>query len=135
MRRPTERGVSARRGGWHYRSDPGAFINGVQIMYAFVGDPDHCVAGGLPGPSPNNDPGGDAMANTFAHELAEAVTDPLILESPAFFGTGGEIADMCANRFGTTYKLANGATAKMKVNGKDYYIQEIFDPIAFKCAD
>jgi hypothetical protein len=116
--------------GWHYHSDPGFFINGKQIKYAFVGNPDGCSASGVPGPSPNNNPAADSMASVFAHELAEAATNPL---GGAFGGPGGEVADMCGS-FGSTYTVANGAKANMKLGGKDYLIQQVFDPSTFQCA-
>lgn len=81
-------------------------LDGAQIKYAFVGDPSlqPCSRQLANLPSPNGNPGADAMAAVIAHELAEAITDPLIGSQPAFVMTGssdnGEIGDLCERSHG-----------------------------------
>ena len=61
------------------------------------------------------------MASIIAHELEEAVTDPVF--SGWYDRTGQENADKCAWTFGKTYGT-NGALANMKLGTKDYLIQQ-----------
>jgi hypothetical protein len=71
--------------------------------------------------SPNGNPAGDAMISVIAHELEEAVTDP---DLNAWFDSRGyENADKCAWTFGSTYTVANGSIANMKLGGLDFLIQ------------
>ncbi len=107
--------------GWHNHGT----IAGSDIKYSFVGNPDACpsacsAAGGKP--TPNGNLGADGMASIVSHELEEAVTDPDI--SAWFDLFGQENADKCAWTFGTTYTTANGATANMKLSGRDFLIQQ-----------
>ena len=104
--------------GWHTH---GA-INGLDIKYSFVGDPERCPAACTNGtPAPNGSVGADGMASIISHELEETVTDP---DLNAWYDTrGAENADKCAWTFGTTY--SNGAgTANMNLGGRDYLIQQ-----------
>jgi len=71
--------------------------------------------------SPNNDPAADAEVNTIAHETEEAATDPDL--NAWYDRQGAENADKCAWTFGTTYTTSNGATANMKLGGRDFLIQ------------
>ena len=100
-------------------------IGGVVTKYAFVGDPSRSLSSCATqtATSPNNNVAGDAMVNVAAHELEEAVTDPLL---NAWYDNGGnENADKCAWNFGTSYTAANGSKANMKLrDGHDYYIQQ-----------
>jgi hypothetical protein len=54
-------------------------VSGVALKYAHVGDHSKCLScgAGILGNSPNNNPGADAMATTLAHEINEAITDPV----------------------------------------------------------
>jgi hypothetical protein len=72
--------------------------------------------------SPNNDPGADAEVNTLAHEIEETTTD--MMGNAWFDRRGYENADKCAWTWGTTYRTANGATANMKIGGKDFLVQQ-----------
>jgi Phosphate-induced protein 1 conserved region len=86
--------------------------------------------------SPNGDAGVDAMMSVIAHELAEAVSDPIsdIDNERAWQDSNGsENADKCAWGYGTTYKTSNGASANGKINGKDYLIQRNWDPVLGSC--
>ena len=81
--------------------------------------------------SPNNDPPVDAMASMIAHELAEAVTDPLF--NAWFDADGEEVADKCAFTFGTTFAAPNGSMANVTLGGFDYLIQQEFSNASDSC--
>jgi len=104
--------------GWHYNG----IINGNQIKYAFVGNPDRCPSACEEQTiSPNNNAGADGMASIIAHELEETVTDPL---GNAWYDTRGqENADKCAWTFGTESTASNGSKYNIVLNGVDYLIQ------------
>jgi hypothetical protein len=104
--------------GWHTH----ALIQNVDIKYAFVGNPDRCPSScAAQTTSPNGNPGADGMASILAHELEEAHTDP---DLNAWYDRRGyENADKCAWTFGTTYAVANGSKANMKLGTRDYLIQ------------
>ncbi len=97
--------------------------NGNVVIYAAQPDnyafPTGCAA--LSG-SPNNDFHADAEVNTLAHEIEEATTDYHL--DAWWDNVGQENADKCAWTFGTTYTTGNGATANMKLGGKDFLIQQ-----------
>jgi hypothetical protein len=106
--------------GWH----TDATINGTDIKYAFVGNPDRCPSAceAQSASSPNNNPGADGMLSVIAHELEEATTDP---DLNAWFDSRGyENADKCAWTFGTTYRLSNGSAYNMKLGNYYYLIQQ-----------
>jgi Phosphate-induced protein 1 conserved region len=114
--------------------------SGKRIYYAQAGIPNACMSGcaGVNAKtSPNNDPGADAIINVIAHEIAEAVSDPYSDSETerawedAYFD---ENADKCAHAYGVLYRSANGASANQKVNGKDYLIQQNWDPVSNVCA-
>jgi hypothetical protein len=104
--------------GWHTHGT----IAGSDIKYSFVGNPDRCPSAcAAQTTGPNGNAGADAMVSIIAHELEEAVTDP---DLNAWFDTRGyENADKCAWTFGTTYTVANGAKANVKLDTRDYLIQ------------
>ena len=105
--------------GWHTHGS----INGSDIKYAFVGNPDRCPSACEDQTtSPNGNAGADGMTSIIAHELEEAVTDPDL--NAWYDRRGQENADKCAWTFGATYKTANGATANMNLGGSDYLIQQ-----------
>lgn len=103
---------------------------GVVAKYAFVGNARRCptvaasqfVSNGTLLPTPNGSLAADAMASTLAHLMNVVVTNP----------TGGgwydryglENADKCLGQFGPTYTTANGARANIKLNQRDYLIQQ-----------
>jgi len=95
--------------------------NGHDVKYAVLPHdydfPSACSA--LSG-SPNNDFAADAEVNTLAHETEETTTDEDL--NAWYDRRGNENADKCAWTFGTTY-TSNGATANMKLGGKDYLVQ------------
>lgn len=81
--------------------------------------PNGCTAQGAV--TPNSDPAADAEANTLAHELEEAATDPQL--NAWFDASGQENADKCAWTFGTTFTVGNGSKASMTLAGKNFHIQ------------
>jgi len=59
--------------GWHTNGS----INGADIKYSFVGNPDRCPSACEMGTvSPNGDSGADDMASIMAHEMQETLSDP-----------------------------------------------------------
>jgi hypothetical protein len=61
------------------------------------------------------------MASVIAHELSEAVTDPLL--TGWYSKDGDENADKCAFTFGDTYSAANGSGANVQWGARDFLIQ------------
>jgi hypothetical protein len=114
--------------------------SGKRIFYSMVGLPSNsCLSGCAPRQnqrkSPNNDPALDAMISVFAHELTEAVTDPIsdIGDERAWEDDQRlENADKCRG-FGKTFTSANGATANMIIGGTEYMVQQNWDPVAQTC--
>ncbi len=105
--------------GWHTHGT----VSGQDIKYAFVGNPDQCPSScAAQTTSPNGNAGADGMASVLAHELEEAVTDPDL--NAWYDSTGKENADKCAWKFGTTYTTSNGSMANMKLEARDYLIQQ-----------
>jgi Phosphate-induced protein 1 conserved region len=82
-----------------------ASLGGVDIKYAFVGNPDRCPSGCEAQRTGPNSPaanvgGADGMANVMSHELEEAISDPDL--NAWFDASGQENADKCNFNFGTT---------------------------------
>jgi hypothetical protein len=107
--------------GWHYF---GKFAK-TDIKYAFIGNassqcPAACTRQRFH--SPNDNIGADGMASVIAHELAEAVTDPLL--TAWYDREGEENADKCAFTFGDVYSTANGAAANVQWGARDFLIQQ-----------
>jgi hypothetical protein len=105
--------------GWHTYGT----INGFNIKYSFVGNPDRCPSAcEAQTTGPNGNAGADGMASIISHELEEAVTDPNL---NAWYDTrGAENADKCAWTFGTTTLLPSGARYNMTLGGRNYLIQQ-----------
>ena len=105
--------------GWHTH----ATIGGSDIKYSFVGNPDRCPSScAAQTTSPNGNAGADGMASIVAHEAEEAATDPDL--NAWYDNRGYENADKCAWTFGSTYTVANGSKANMKLGARDFYIQQ-----------
>jgi hypothetical protein len=105
--------------GWHTSADS---VHGT-ILYANIAydaEPHHCRSGN---PRPNANPA-DPTLSILAHELAEAVTDPL---SNAWGASPDrEVGDLCLARFGPPIG-GSGATAYNAAIGRGhYYLQEIW---------
>ncbi len=105
--------------GWHTHGT----IGGSDIKYSFVGNPDRCPSScAAQTTSPNGNAGADGMASILAHEAEEAATDPDL--NAWYDNRGYENADKCAWTFGSTYTVANGSKANVKLGARDYYIQQ-----------
>ena len=105
--------------GWHTYGS----INGFNIKYSFVGNPDRCPSAcEAQTTGPNGNAGADGMASIIAHELEEAVTDPNL---NAWYDThGAENADKCAWTFGSTSPAGNGSVYNMTLGARRYLIQQ-----------
>jgi hypothetical protein len=104
--------------GWHTYGT----INGFNIKYSFVGNPDRCPSAcEAQTTGPNGNAGADGMASIIAHELEEAVSDPNL--NAWYDSRGAENADKCAWTFGTTFTTSNGALANMTMGGRNWLIQ------------
>lgn len=81
--------------GWHNH----AALQGTDIKYAFVGNPDRCPSAcEAQSVTPNGDSGADGMASIMAHETVESVTDPDL--NAWYDASGNEVGDKCAWKFG-----------------------------------
>ena len=105
--------------GWH----DNATINGRNIKYAFVGNPDRCPSACEDQTtSPNGNAGADGMASIIAHESEEAISDP---DLNAWYDTrGAENADKCAWTFGSESTASNGSKYNITLGGSHYLIQQ-----------
>lgn len=105
--------------GWHTHAN----INGNDIKYSFVGNPDRCPSAcAAQTTSPNGNAGADGMASIIAHELEESVTDPDL--NAWYDSRGAENADKCAWTFGTTHTASNGSAYNMTLGSREYLIQQ-----------
>lgn len=105
--------------GWHTYGT----INGFNIKYSFVGNPDRCPSAcEAQTTGPNGNAGADGMASIIAHELEEAVTDPNL---NAWYDIhGAENADKCAWTFGSLSTAGNGSKYNMTLGSRNYLIQQ-----------
>ncbi|HTT92691.1 MAG TPA: hypothetical protein VMF65_24260 [Acidimicrobiales bacterium] len=88
------------------------------------------------GQAPNGNLRADGEVSTFAHELNEAITDPLNPQYAWFDGKGNEIADMCDNNYGsplgsTSASDPGGTEYNQVINGHKYYTQMLFSNLAY----
>ncbi len=105
--------------GWHTH----ATINGRDIKYAFIGNPDRCPSAcEAQTTSPNGNAGADGMASIIAHESEEAISDPDL--NAWYDRRGEENADKCAWTFGTESTASNGSKYNIVLGGKEYLIQQ-----------
>src|SRR5262245_4124813 len=121
-----------------------ATLNGADIKYGFIGNPDRCPSGceiQTTGPnSPSTGVGGaDGMINVIAHEQFEAITDPDL--NAWFDASGQENSDKCNFNFGVTSTCAAGglcsaagtaAASRFNVTfgGNDWMIQQQWENAA-----
>lgn len=104
--------------GWHSY----ASVSQGVVKYSFVGNPDRCPSAcSVQSVSPNGNSGADAMASIIAHELEEAVTDPLL--NAWYDNRGYENADKCAWTFGTTSTTSSGSRYNLVLGGMRFLIQ------------
>ena len=105
--------------GWHTYGT----INGFNIKYSFVGNPDRCPSAcEAQTTGPNGNAGADGMASIIAHELEEAVTDPNL--NAWYDNRGAENADKCAWTFGSLSTAGNGSKYNMTLGSRNYLIQQ-----------
>jgi hypothetical protein len=109
--------------GFHTR----ATLGGVDIKYAFVGNPDRCPNGceaqftGPNSPAPNVG-GADGLINVLSHEQFEAITDPDL--NAWFDASGEEDSDKCNFNFGAVTQCnANGLCSAGGTSGGAFYNQ------------
>jgi hypothetical protein len=106
---------------WHTNGT----INGKDIKYGFVGNPDRCpFACEQQTTSPNDNAGADGMANLLAHEISESLTDPDL--NAWYDQRGNENGDKCAWNFGITKRALNGSQYNVTLAGKQYLLQQIW---------
>ena len=109
--------------GWHTHASLSTSKGSGDIKYSFVGNPDRCPSAcEAQTTSPNNDSGGDGMANIVAHEQEEAISDPDL--NAWYDRRGNENADKCAWTFGTESTASNGSKYNFTVSGTHYLIQQ-----------
>jgi hypothetical protein len=106
--------------GWHTNGS----INGNDIKYSFIGNPDRCSSAcEAQTNSPNGDSGADGIANIMSHELEESITDP-DLNAWWQTSTGEENGDLCAWKWG---QLLGGSVGNKGYNetfgGKNWLLQ------------
>lgn len=107
--------------GWHTHGK----ITGLDIKYAFVGNPDRCPSACADQTSgPNGNAGADGMASIISHELEESVTDPDL--NAWYDRRGQENADKCAWTFGaeSAASIGNGSKYNMKLGSREFLIQQ-----------
>ena len=114
--------------GWHNHGT----INGADIKYSFVGNPDRCITScAAQSIGPNGNAGADGMVSILAHELEEAATDPNL---NAWYDLQGyENGDKCAWTFGTQSTAANGAKYNITLGGLPMLIQQNWEKTAKVC--
>ena len=111
-------GFCSRYCGWHYR----ATINGTDLKYAFVGNPDRCPSAcEMQTTSPNHDSGADGMASIMAHESEEMLTDPDL--NAWYDSSGNENADKCAWKFGPITGFIGAGAYNQTIAGRHWLIQ------------
>lgn len=104
--------------GWHTH----ASINGVDVKYSFVGNPDRCPSGcEAESTAPSGDSAANGMASIMAHESEEAISDPDL--NAWYDSSGAENADKCAWKFGPKSTASNGSTYNQTLGGYQWLIQ------------
>lgn len=104
--------------GWH----TDATINGRNIKYAFIGNPDRCPSACEEQTTgPNGNAGADGMASIISHESEEAISDPDL--NAWYDRQGAENADKCAWTFGTEQTASNGSKYNQTFGSRHFLIQ------------
>ncbi len=108
---------------WHHH----AKMAGVDIKYAFLGNPSRCADSCelAPGNTPNGDAAADAMVAGLAARINEMVTDP---DGDGWLDAEGrENTDKCllsADPFGPTYTAADGARANVRLGARNFLVPQ-----------
>jgi hypothetical protein len=104
-----------------------AVLGGVDIKYAFVGNPDRCPSGcevqtmGPNSPSPGVG-GPDGMVFQIAFQQNEMLTDP---DLNAWFDSSGlENSGKCAGKLGATQSCGTGCKFNVVLGGNDWLLPE-----------
>ena len=107
--------------GWH----SSASVNGTQVRFSFIGNPDRCPSACAPGShTANGSASGDYMASVLAHELSETVSDPDL--NAWFDASGNENGDKCAWNFGTLSTDAKGNQYNITLPTGNFLIQQMW---------
>ncbi|CAI5473030.1 unnamed protein product [Closterium sp. Yama58-4] len=125
--------------GWHwYTKVPGQGL----LVSSWVGNAgskcrSSCISSQLfsgPGHSPNGDVGMDGLLSVFAHELAEATSDPFM--SAWFDSDGEENADKCSWEFGDMlFDSIDGPFYNLVgLNNQKFLIQQNWNLVKGTCA-
>lgn len=120
--------------GWHTSAN----IQNAEIKYSFVFNTNRCLSScAAQTVSPNGNAGIDGMLSVMAHELEEALTDPVVGATWVDAG-GAENADKCSWSFGHSQQIdAKGASYNMTLNTisgpKNYLIQRNLSNVDNKC--
>ncbi|HTJ20781.1 MAG TPA: hypothetical protein VL383_00240 [Gemmatimonadaceae bacterium] len=103
-----------------------SIIMGQRTRYIYVGAPSRSTRCSPQAIGPNGTIDGDGMAYLFTAELANTLTDPLLVTW--YDRLGLEVADKCAWTFGTTYRASNGAAANVHLGVRDYLLPQLWVP-------
>lgn len=122
---------------WHWEFSP---YNGVKVPFSWVGNavaacPTGCI-GITHRESPNMVLGMDGIVDSFAHELAEAATDPFPITNPAWFSSYylQENADICTLNYGEEYVTRDGRLYNLVgLKGMKFRVQSNFDRLSKRC--
>eukprot|EP00271_Cylindrocystis_brebissonii_P021373 TRINITY_DN755_c0_g6_i1.p1 TRINITY_DN755_c0_g6~~TRINITY_DN755_c0_g6_i1.p1 ORF type:complete len:209 (+),score=14.23 TRINITY_DN755_c0_g6_i1:582-1208(+) len=114
--------------GWHSASDN-------DLAYGFIGNAGYCPdgCGAYDSVSPNNDVATDGSIGTLAHELAEAVTDPL--EDAWISSSGIEVGDICEDLDYVKVSYASNGAAYNIVGASSmkFLVPTIWNPKSLRC--
>lgn len=104
-------------------------LNGTDIKWGFIGNPDRCPSGceiQTTGPnSPATGVGGaDGLINVLTHEQEEAISDPDL--NAWFDKRGEENADKCNFNFGATQKCSSGSLCSAAGNSAGAQFNQSF---------
>mmetsp|Transcript_12328 Transcript_12328/g.16942 ORF Transcript_12328/g.16942 Transcript_12328/m.16942 type:complete len:980 (+) Transcript_12328:88-3027(+) len=102
---------------------------GETLKYAVMGDPttssDPILCSELVAGTINGNIGGDSMASTYAHELADTVTDAYLAWNIVDGTSTIEIADLCTWDFGVNTNVVNWNTV---IGTKKFLLQRLWLP-------
>jgi hypothetical protein len=105
--------------GWHTH----ATINGTDVKYSFVGNPDRCPSAceAESTPPAGVTSGANGMSSIMAHETEEAISDPDL--NAWYDSSGAENGDKCAWKFGPTTGTIGSGGYNQSLGGYNWLIQ------------